>query len=444
MVGEAMGRRYVYWRAPDGKPFRGDDKKHAPAAILAEIGKAATIGEEGGAGWKDLTFLRHQPSLRSAFVILDENGDELNATDSWVICHSAIDTVIKQGGGSKPVDPSRVIAEANKLAASHFRKQIAKYVLVSSLSIDKFPAKRIELHGCSISPLEERGCRFPLPSAFEEPVFHEAIVQHLRSTKYQLVKIRTEGRTIHQAVDTALDALNLLRGLWTLFATRGAWSMRFGNVKNDPIGIVHTGPIHTLHHPGGSLAVDNYWYEPDYVKDQSVFKPKSGWQQIEKNRRWTVSHLRRRTYREDLALLLMRYASALDNTDMSVAFLQMWSILEKITNTVTARYDDTIDRAIQIFSDRSVAKETLAAVRLRRNQYVHAARSGEDPDQMAYAVKQFVDHHLWILIRNDYHIESLEEYGKCLDMRGDVQDLKKQRRCLNQAIRIAKKREHGK
>ena len=220
--------------------------------------------------------------------------------------------------------------------------------------------------------------------------------------------------------------------------------MRLGGVKNDPIGVVHTGPIHTLHHPDGSPVGDNYWYQPDYVEDQDIFKPEGGWQRIEKNRRWTVSHFRRRAYREDLAMLLMRYASALDNHNMDVAFLQMWSILEKITNTVGARYDETIGRATQIFSERNSAKETLASVRLRRNQYVHASRSGEDSDQMVYAVKAFVDHHLWILIRNDYHVESLEEYGTCLDLRGDVQDLKKQRRHLNQAIRIAKKREQRK
>ena len=146
-----------YWRSSDGKPYKGNDGRNAPTALLAEIGKAASV-TEGGIGWQDMTFLRHQSSLRSAFVVLDENGNELNATDSWVICHSAIDAVIKKVGGGKPVEPSKVILEADKLAASHFRKPTAKYVLISSLSIEEFPAKRIELHGCSIFTFGEARC----------------------------------------------------------------------------------------------------------------------------------------------------------------------------------------------------------------------------------------------------------------------------------------------
>jgi hypothetical protein len=408
--------------------------------LLSEIGRSASVTRDGGTGWKDFSFLRYQSPLRSAFVVIDGNDNELNGTDSWKICNSAIDLTIKQTGGGKPIDPSKVISEADKLAADHFRKRVADYVLVSSLSVERFPVARIRLHGCSISPLKTRGVRFPIPAVLQQPLCDDVFDRHLKATKYQLVKVNTAGRTIHEAADKALEALNLLRGLWTLFATYKAWSMNLGGTMRGPIGVIHTGPIHTLHHPDGSVVEDIYWYDSNYVEDQKLFTPKNGWKQIEKNRRWTTSHVRQLTYWEDLAMLVVRYAAALDHDDLDVAFLQMWSVLEKITNTVGGRYDDTIRRATRIFSDRNVARETLGALRLRRNQYVHAARSGGDSDQIVYGVKHFVDPHLLILVRNDYGVQSLEEYGDCLDLTEDVEMLERQRRHLNRALRIAKKR----
>jgi len=215
--------------------------------------------------------------------------------------------------------------------------------------------------------------------------------------------------------------------------------MRFDNTHSKPIGVIHNGPIHTIHHPDGSLAADTFWYEISYRGDQDVFKPKNGWEQLEKNRRWTTSHIRRLAYCQDLENIIVRYVTALDHSDMDVAFLQVWSILEKITDTVGGRYDDTIRRAIRIFSDRTIAKETLESLRLRRNQLVHAARSGENSEQIVYAIKQVVDPHLRILIRNEYGVHSLEEYGEYLDLSTDIEFLKRQRRHLNTALRQPKK-----
>lgn len=434
-----MAKRYVYWRTPEGRPHKGNDSKHAPTALLAAIGESASVTSDGGVGWKDLSFLRHRTPIRSAIIILDGDGRELNEVDTWIISHSAIDAVIKQSGTGRPVDPSKLLLEADKLAANHFRKQLAKYVLVTSLSIESFPATRVRMHGCEISPLRTRGVRFPLPECLGRSRCEDAIARHLKSTQYHLVNVKTEGRSIHEAIDNALEALNLLRGLWTLFATYGSWSLCLDGRRQKPVGVIHTGPVHTLHHANGTLAADFHWYDPDYKEDQPLFKPEKGWSKIEANRRWTTTRLRHLAYRDDLKALIVRYATALDHSTMDVSFLQMWSILERITNTVGAKYDDTIRRAIRIYSDRNVAKEILESVRLRRNQYVHAAKSREGCDQAVYAVKQFVDSHLFMLIRNEFGVRSLEEYGEYLDLPTDTQVLKKQLRHLTQAVRAHKK-----
>ena len=118
----------------------------------------------------------------------------------------------------------------------------------------------------------------------------------------------------------------------------------------------------------------------------------------------------------------------------------MWSILERMTDTIGAKYDETIERATWRFDDRGAAKELLGHLRFRRNQYVHAAKSGEKPDQVAYMLKRFVELHLWTLIRNDFRITSFRGYGDFLRLPTNAGVLKERLGQLQRALRVEKDR----
>ena len=117
----------------------------------------------------------------------------------------------------------------------------------------------------------------------------------------------------------------------------------------------------------------------------------------------------------------------------------MWGLLEKMTDTVGANYDETIRRAVWVYKDRSYAKEALEGVRLRRNQFVHAAKSAEERDQFLYLIKSFVDPHLLYLLRNDVAVGALEEYGAHLSLPIEPEVLEKQRRQRSHALRLIRK-----
>jgi len=435
-----MPKQYVFWRAPTGTPYKGTGDQHAPAAVLAELGQTASVTSEKGISWPlDSGFHQNRAVACGAAVVIDPDGNGLNESDARSIIWKAIAGVIRKQGGGRAIPPKDVLAHANRIAASHFRKRAADYVLVTSLSVESLPAKRIRMSGCEMAALAERGSRYLLPDALKSRSGDDLLAMHLKSTEYITVRVKTAGRSIHEAADRALDAVNLLRGLWTLFATYGTWTFRFGKTREDPIGVIHTGPVHTLHRPDGSPAENIFWFEPHYAGDRKLFRPKSGWPKLDKLRDWAVRRMSRLGHRQDLERLVMRYAQALDQSNLDVAFLQMWAILEKMTDTVGANYDETIRRAIWPFKDRQVAKETLEHLRFRRNQYVHAARSGQGRDQIVYMVKSFVDPHLVRLIRNDFEVESLAEYGEFLGLPAAMGTLEKRRDQLKRAIRLRKK-----
>src|SRR5262249_33978596 len=152
----------------------------------------------------------------------------------------------------------------------------------------------------------------PLPEVLSSRVRETPISAHLVSSKYLPVKVTTSGRSVHEGVEKALDALNLLRGLWSLFATYGSWRITMGGTNPEPLGAIHTGPVHSLHGPDGKPVDNVFWFDPDFTDDRPLFTGKGRWASIEKNRRFAMDQLAVLEYRRDLEGLLIRYAVALD------------------------------------------------------------------------------------------------------------------------------------
>lgn len=248
--------------------------------------------------------------------------------------------------------------------------------------------------------------------------------------------MHTRGRSIHEATDRAISDLTLLRGLWTLYATRGSWSKHFGMREQRSLAAIHAGPVYTLHLPDGSYAEDAFWYDNDLAGRGKPFEPPHGWKNLDANRRWAQRRMASLPHGHEIADLVERYAVALDQTNLDVAFLQLWSLLEKVTDTIGANYDETIRRATWIFADRDTASEILQAMRLQRNRFVHAARSGGERDQMVYAIKNFVEPHLLRLLGNQFRLDSIEEYARFLSLPNSVESLERTCRRVARAHRL--------
>ena len=208
--------------------------------------------------------------------------------------------------------------------------------------------------------------------------------------------------------------------------------MSVGSMAVRPLGVIHAGPIHTLHHTDGSLVNDVFWYAPEFFEKRDLFSPSDGWAAIEKNRKRFMRKLASVPYRKELEDIIGRYVLALDQRNLDIAFLHLWSILEKVTGTgAKPNYDETVRRSVSFWQDALLAKEMLKAMRVHRNRLVHAARSTKEGDQVGYMIKSFVDPHLLRLLQNSYKVESLEEYGRYLGMPTKLADLQ----CLQKEMR---------
>jgi len=432
-----MSKRYVFWRSLGKKRPGKDHRQHGPRHLLAKLGTSARIKSPTEVTWAGFGVLRFQTALKYSLLVRDPDGEELNEYDSASIVQNAMIGLMTKAGGGKPMAPADVIAEGDAVAAKHFRTKKESYVAVTSISLESLPWKKLKVKQCILRPLNERGSKYPLPAAVAN--LDERFEAHLKSSRYCLLRIDTSGRTIYEANDNAATAVNFLRGIWNLMLTFQSWSISRGHTRQQPMGVIHPGPIISLHRPDGTPVSDILWVEKSFGGEAEPFKPKKGWLEIEKQRRFLMRCVERLPYRREMESIMARYAVALDHTDLDVAFLQLWSILEKITGTIGSNYDDTIRRTTWGWPGRYTEMEVLQALRLRRNHYVHSAATMENQDQMTYMLKSFVDPHLLRLIRNDFRVKNLDEYAQYLHLSSDVSALDKKRKTYGHAIRTLKK-----
>jgi len=429
--------KHCFWRTPEARPYRGIDAKFAPDEILAAWGRKTKVDAKGETSQEgSFSGLRLETALKLAFVVVGKDGDELDEDDAWGIARQTLRHQAVRLGGEKPITPADFIREADKLATAFFQQPEKEYVFVTSLSVASLPTKKLQIGGCTVRPLKTRK-KYRVPALVSSGSVWSVYQKHVEQTRYKWVAVTTKGRTPNDAFNRAYEAVALLRALWTFAGTFGSMSLRFGALAPQPLAAVHQGPIQTLHHRNGDPVSDEYfWREQDPREDRQLFDPSSGWAKLEGMRQKLSRRIGRLPYGRDLEQLLLRYVAALDHTNHDVLMLQVWSILERITNLVGARYDELIEMASWIMPDRRLWKQLISGVRLQRNRYVHSSKSAPDADQVAYLAKYILEIHLLALVHNYLKVRSLTEYAEMLALPTEPATLAERKRRLEVALRF--------
>ena len=430
-----MTARYAHWRGPDGQPLKRGGGNGGPSSLLSRLCESATLHADGSVQWRNLSLFRDTPMLRASLVVKRPDGTDADDSDVETLALAAVKDVIRTARGKRAVSTEAFLAAMDRQMAAFLRQPVRPYVLLTSLSASTLPSRSLSLGGCQIVGLKST-TRYRRPTDLEPSIAGTALALHVSDTAYLPIAVRTSGRSVHEGFSTALESLHLLRGLWTLKTTFRQWSRHFGFMQTKPRTAVHAGPIHTLHNPDGSLATDSYWYEPDFGGDQPLFRPSTGWVDLVAFIKKAKLLLRHSPFCSDLQKLLVRYAQALDRPDEDTAFVNLWSVLEAITNTGRASYDKTIARATWIYDDHCEAAEELGYLRMRRNRIVHASASTQDGGSSVHQLKAVVDAHLLNLLTNAYKVAGIQEYASLLDLPRNTADLQARKREINKALRL--------
>jgi hypothetical protein len=202
-----------------------------------------------------------------------------------------------------------------------------------------------------------------------------------KDVKLPMVEAQTHRRFLKTHLP--LDAL--------VFSPKAKYIYIIGRRK--PINKIVLGPIHSLHEPNGTLAVESGWYEPDYVGPQISVRLDQRVEGMRTFERDVRRYLAKSRYRTDLENSLRRYGRILDSHDWNNAFVQLWGLLEHLTDTTRSDYKATSKRAMFLYpqAELPLHRQVLAHLAHHRNRAVHAGYVSEDAETLLYQLKRYVE-----------------------------------------------------
>jgi hypothetical protein len=165
-------------------------------------------------------------------------------------------------------------------------------------------------------------------------------------------------------------------------------------VRRRPVNRVILGPVHSLHHPDGSLASEDDWYEHDYVEPIPRDMSHQRWKRAEYEDGEIQKMLAASAYRTEIEGFLRRYTRALDTREWESAFVRLWGLLEEMTGTRdTDSHDVTVRRAVFHYhaQDRDLHEQVLTHLKNYRHGTVHAGEASELIETYLYQLKRYVE-----------------------------------------------------
>lgn len=143
-------------------------------------------------------------------------------------------------------------------------------------------------------------------------------------------------------------------------------------------------------------------------------------------------------YRTDLEESIRRYGSILDSRDWNNAFVQLWGLLEHLTDTTRTENRVTCKRARFLYpkEERSLHKEVLDHLAHHRNRAVHAGYVGEDAETLLYQLKRYVERVLRFHLFAGVDFQNRKEAADFLHLPPDLDELQKRMRLTKRAMKF--------
>ncbi len=330
-----------------------------------------------------------------------------------------------------------VIKEINSLEKNFRRRKFKKYVLKGCVSvIGEMPFRWNLIDGCRISIGKWPG-KFEQPDDAFKPIHN---ISWKPKNEWAEFLVGVNGRDQTEAGYRALDAIDELRGYWNLFLNyRLDWRTTFGAAQ--PINKIRRGKIETLHDRNG-IIVDgpNKWVDTTYVADGPLHKlDRQQAEYLRENTQIFRNKIEISPLKSEIKESLRKYSTALDKWDMQVSFLELWALLEYLTDTANRSYDALVRRAAVFRNPYQDGLTIMQHLRSRRNTVVHVSEYQYDSEALTFQLKWFVERLLLFYMDNPRLFKNRVEVGLYLDHLINIPNSRRKLELIQAAITASKK-----
>ena len=392
-----------------------------------QLEKIKTLSEEGKVSFELFNFDIITTFLYNCFTF----PNYVSEYDARDIISKSIYKIAKE-----EISQQKLIEEIESQLNQFLSRPIQRYALVALISLSKFQnLNNIYLDNCRLIFENYLSLRFN--NQDRKKLLSDAA----RSTPaeipddYSFVRVFVSSRSVFDAANKALENLDIIRGIWNYIINR-SFSYRKSFIgKPDPINKIILGPIHTLHDLEGNLACDKWWYEPNYFGQIKTYNPsKNELNKLKKSEKFVRMRLKNLNYRDEIESAFIRYSKALDERDITSAFLKLWGVLEALTSTTKGtNYEVTAKRVASLYQERDFHYHKLNILKEYRNSYVH---SGEEPnEQETYLIqlKNYVESLFQFHLTNKLNFSSIQRAAEFFDITANKKELNYKIRLLNNA-----------
>ena len=334
---------------------------------------------------------------------------------------------------------SLLLKEINLQEKEYLSKPNKRYVITSSLSLcvpNNFRRIYVGNTQIIIEPY--------LPNRFakeEENIKKDAASQILAPApeNYASIRIHVTAKTLADAFDRGVTDFDLIRSIWNFHENRPEVSrISFMTIPN-PINKIILGPFYFFHYPSGKLITeDTFWIDRNYL---GAIKPHNfkSYEIIDKFTSKILKKISNSTYKEELVNSLIRYSRALDESNLENAFINLWSVLEKLTAPTKNSHKEAIERAAYIYSDKPLRSLILKQLMNYRNDKVHSETENSDIEVYLYQLKNVVEDLIIFHLGNKFNFQSLEEVGTFLCLPHDINSLERREEMARYALQYFSK-----
>lgn len=402
------------------------EKSENSVNVLAKQLEKHRIHDNSGqfTGWEGFEFEDYLTAIES-YLIFDNQIPQYECSR---ILLKAIDSLAK----TKILSAKEILGSVSKEENLYLRKPKIDFILATSISIKYFDElKKAHRKNKSIKFMRSLPKRFDQNKAIKE---WKSIKIGELPTTYTSIQISVKTRGEYEAFNTAIDELDLLRGIWNLKLNG---EVAFGFLRNrvEPINKIKLGAFHTLHFLDGQPAIEGmFWYEPDYVEMNTNIIHE--WTEISRFELRFRKHLLNHLYRTDMEDAIRRYTRALDYRDLHISFLELWILLEKLTATTNAQYGKMVERIAFLYEDGDLHKQIMQHLRLYRNSNVHTGRRSERISKYVYQLKRYAEELMWFNLCNYFKFANLKETASFLDLPTDSNLMKERVKLFNKGIKF--------
>jgi len=325
----------------------------------------------------------------------------------------------------------------NEEVKIHFNKKEQHFYLLTSLSINYLPFRKIKINNSEISI---KGKHYPKNFNKYRNELLNKNRENILEDNFIKVIVKTKGKNYIDVFKESLKDLDVFRAILNLLINP-SMQINFGS-DEKPINRVRLGKFLTMHLENGNTVNErNYWWEPNYNDKIWELKPEKK-DYIRNSINWYIKriNLSNKKFNQSICYSLGLYVNAFDEPNKQSCFLKVWTSLE--TLLASHQNETIIKRCLTVYDDNSkpMQRQILEALKNYRNDFVHEGIEASKENLSTYCHK-IQTNILYILRFNHLNYYSLfkniEDANTFLDKRR--LDIKVQKSELEMLKTIRKK-----